>query len=118
MNARIDRPSAKRAKAQEKPSPDLSPDQVAAIAYHLYLENGCEDGHDQEHWFRAERILKDSLAQSAADAGEQTDQNGARSFPKGREPGLDHSQHQTTGREEVRRQQITPAARQSLRSSK
>ena len=33
-------------------------DQIAVAAYQLYLENGCQDGHDLEHWLRAEEKLK------------------------------------------------------------
>ncbi|TVQ61368.1 MAG: DUF2934 domain-containing protein [Phycisphaerales bacterium] len=32
-------------------------EQIAARAYELYLERGCEDGHAQEDWVRAEREL-------------------------------------------------------------
>lgn len=33
-------------------------DQIAAMAYRLYLENGRRDGRDWEHWFRAEELLR------------------------------------------------------------
>jgi hypothetical protein len=114
MNARIDPQPTKSPNAKTKPSPALPSDQVAAIAYHLYLESGRENGHDQEHWYRAEQLLKESLARSAEGGREEADPV----IPKRRGASTDHSKHRTTGREEVRRHQIPPAARQSLRQSK
>lgn len=32
-------------------------EQIAAAAFHLYLNNGRQDGHDLEDWYRAEEIL-------------------------------------------------------------
>jgi Protein of unknown function (DUF2934) len=32
--------------------------EIAAVAYQLWLENGCPVGSDREDWFRAEAILK------------------------------------------------------------
>jgi Protein of unknown function (DUF2934) len=32
--------------------------QIAARAYELYLQRGCEDGHDVEDWLNAEKELK------------------------------------------------------------
>lgn len=31
---------------------------IARRAYDLYLGRGCEDGHDVEDWFQAERELR------------------------------------------------------------
>ena len=31
--------------------------QVAARAYQLYLESGCQHGHDMDHWLQAEYEL-------------------------------------------------------------
>ena len=40
---------------------------IAALAYRLWQENGCPDGLDQEHWFRAEEMLLPApVAESAA----------------------------------------------------
>jgi Protein of unknown function (DUF2934) len=33
---------------------------IARRAYDLYLGRGCEDGHDVEDWFQAERELRRS----------------------------------------------------------
>jgi hypothetical protein len=29
-------------------------DEIRLIAYHIWKEEGCKEGHDCEHWFRAE----------------------------------------------------------------
>jgi hypothetical protein len=42
-------------------------DQIAAIAFQLYVENGRQDGCDWEHWFRAEELLKEQAARSTRD---------------------------------------------------
>jgi hypothetical protein len=31
-------------------------DEIRLIAYHIWEEEGCQDGHDCEHWFRAETL--------------------------------------------------------------
>jgi len=31
-------------------------DEIRLIAYHIWEEEGCQDGHDCEHWFRAEAL--------------------------------------------------------------
>lgn len=33
------------------------PEEVEKVAYELYLESGCEDGHSEEHWLMAERLI-------------------------------------------------------------
>jgi hypothetical protein len=35
--------------------------EIAAVAYQLWLDNGCPVGTDQEDWFRAEAMLKKAL---------------------------------------------------------
>jgi hypothetical protein len=35
--------------------------EIAAVAFQLWLNNGCPVGSDQEDWFRAEAMLKDAL---------------------------------------------------------
>jgi hypothetical protein len=35
--------------------------EIAAVAYRLWVNNGCPAGSDQEDWFRAEAMLKDAL---------------------------------------------------------
>ena len=34
-----------------------TPDEIAAEAYNIYCERGCEDGREMEHWLEAERRL-------------------------------------------------------------
>jgi hypothetical protein len=36
-------------------------EQIAVAAFHLYLENGCQDGHDLDDWLRAEDLLTQKL---------------------------------------------------------
>ena len=35
--------------------------EIAAVAYQLWLGDGCPVGSDQEHWFRAEAMLQNAL---------------------------------------------------------
>jgi len=35
--------------------------EIAAVAFQLWLNNGCPVGSDQEDWLRAEAMLKDAL---------------------------------------------------------
>jgi hypothetical protein len=35
--------------------------EIAAVAYQLWVNNGCPAGSDKEDWFRAEAMLKDAL---------------------------------------------------------
>jgi len=50
-----------------------SHEEVEKVAYELYLESGCENGHSDEHWFQAERLIiegtikKDKPADKPAD---------------------------------------------------
>jgi hypothetical protein len=30
-------------------------EEIRSLAYHLYCEGGCQDGHDLEHWVQAEQ---------------------------------------------------------------
>ena len=46
-----------KSKAVKPPKPAVAQEQVARLAYELYLRRGGEHGRDQEDWFRAERIL-------------------------------------------------------------
>lgn len=38
-----------------------SENEIATVAFQLWLERGCPDGSDQEDWFRAEAMLKNAL---------------------------------------------------------
>jgi hypothetical protein len=40
--------------------------QVAALAYRLYLERGCETGHELDDWFRAEQLLRQGRGKGSA----------------------------------------------------
>jgi hypothetical protein len=35
-----------------------SPSEISMKAYEIWLSQGQEQGHDQEHWFQAEQQLK------------------------------------------------------------
>jgi hypothetical protein len=35
--------------------------EIAAVAYQLWLENGCSVGSGREDWFRAEAMLKNAF---------------------------------------------------------
>ena len=37
---------------------EISPDEIAARAYQIYMDRGRADGFDREDWLRAERELK------------------------------------------------------------
>lgn len=41
--------------------------EIATIAYQLWLEKGCPIGSDQEDWFRAEAMLKNTLGVTCED---------------------------------------------------
>jgi hypothetical protein len=41
--------------------------EIAAVAYQLWLDNGCPVGSDQEDWFRAEAMLKNALVATCED---------------------------------------------------
>ena len=42
--------------------------EIAALAYQLWLDSGCPIGSaDQEHWFRAEAMLRNALAAKCED---------------------------------------------------
>jgi len=41
--------------------------EIATVAYQLWLDSGCPIGSDQEHWFRAEAMLRNALDAKCAD---------------------------------------------------
>jgi hypothetical protein len=41
--------------------------EIAAVAFQLWLNNGCPVGSDQEDWLRAEAMLKDALVAKCED---------------------------------------------------
>lgn len=54
-------------KAHKTPNIDQKPsrEEIASAAYHLYVDSGYLDGHDQEHWLRAEELLMQKRHASA-----------------------------------------------------
>ena len=48
--------------------------QIATVAYQLWLERGCPHGSDQEDWFRAEAMLKNALTMKGGDQSETLDE--------------------------------------------
>jgi Protein of unknown function (DUF2934) len=42
-------------------------DAIAALAYQLWLDNGCPVGSDQEDWFRAEAMLTNARVATCED---------------------------------------------------
>ncbi|MBI4354071.1 MAG: DUF2934 domain-containing protein [Candidatus Omnitrophica bacterium] len=50
---------------REKSPPQPDPAEVATLAYELYVQRGCVDGHDQEDWLRAEQIVRAQARRSS-----------------------------------------------------
>ena len=46
---------------QHKPTTE----QIAAVAYEIYIENGRQDGHDFENWICAEKLLTEIAAETS-----------------------------------------------------
>ena len=75
-------------------TPATDPD-VARLAYEIWEAEGRPDGRDQEHWFRAKKIIEGGDAQAdpdaAADPGDETGPHAARPVRPGFEdvrPGI------------------------------
>jgi hypothetical protein len=49
--------------ARTMPERTVSPteSEIAAVAYRLWVNNGCPAGSDREDWYRAEAMLKEAL---------------------------------------------------------
>ena len=41
--------------------------EIVTLAYQLWLDNGCPVGSDQEHWLRAEAMLKNAVVAKCED---------------------------------------------------
>ena len=41
--------------------------EIATVAYQLWLDSGCPIGSDQEQWFRAEAMLRNALVAECED---------------------------------------------------
>jgi hypothetical protein len=62
-------------------------EQIAHRAYELYMERGCEDGHDLADWLAAERELTElSEASVSTTPKARTAAAGLSSAPKASEP--------------------------------
>jgi len=60
-----------RKKLDESTYPQPAKDQIAKLACQFYIESGCQEGRDAEHWLRAEQILRHQAARQANSAGTQ-----------------------------------------------
>ena len=40
----------------------LKPDEIARVAYQLYQQRGCADGHDLDDWLKAETMVRQQPA--------------------------------------------------------
>jgi hypothetical protein len=47
----------RKAPDSSSPSQNSSAEEIRALAYQLYCENGCQDGRAMEDWLEAERRL-------------------------------------------------------------
>lgn len=45
----------------------LSQEEIATRAYHLFVQNGCQHGHDVEYWLQAEKELGAKFFTAPAD---------------------------------------------------
>ena len=55
-----DASGAKTQPSQDRETSLVTRDAIAQRAYTLYVARGCEDGHDVEDWFNAERELQEA----------------------------------------------------------
>jgi hypothetical protein len=46
------------------PFPAVSEDDIRDFAYHLYVQSGCQPGHDVENWLEAKACLGDCVPPS------------------------------------------------------
>jgi len=49
---------------KQVPAADSTPEQIAALAYRLYLRDGCPSGSEVDYWFRAEKMLAKQIRQT------------------------------------------------------
>ncbi len=43
-----------------------SEDEIRDYAKHLYVQQGCVDGHDQEYWLEAEACLRSGIPKESS----------------------------------------------------
>jgi hypothetical protein len=88
-------------------------ERIADLAYRLYLEGGRREGHALEDWLRAEQLLQSEAPADVTDVAQPREPGirplDEREFPAAR------GKRGSASREEIRQQNIPPAARQSLR---
>ena len=54
-------------KLPDQDSPDPTDEEVALCAYRIWLQEGCPQGHDREHWLKArEQLLSDRAKEKVA----------------------------------------------------
>lgn len=58
-------------KLGDRPQP--AQEEIAARAYELYCDQGCEDGHDVEQWLQAEDELTKQSPESHSSPNEGAD---------------------------------------------
>ena len=70
MNRTSQRDSRNTTGAQSPSADEPSHEEIAALALHIYEEEGCIPGHDEEHWHEAERRLRRRAEGAAIGAAE------------------------------------------------
>jgi hypothetical protein len=95
-------------------------EQIAARAYTLYLENGCQEDHALQDWLRAEELLTMEMTEQAASSSGRTEMfrvppPSAQRAPDSKESSLASHERHSASRAEIRRQTtpMRPASRQS-----
>jgi hypothetical protein len=51
--------------------PGLNRDEIASLAWHIWQQEGCQHGQDQENWIKAEQLLL-----TATQPGKEPSKNG------------------------------------------
>lgn len=94
-------------------------EQIATAAYHIYMENGCQDGHDVDDWLHAEDLLTQKLKAvskvQAFDSNPEIVSQPTRIHPAAtRQHPLARDERGSASREEIRQKNTPnrPAARQ------
>jgi len=112
-------PEGQVSRSTEKPTHD----QIAALAYQFYVENGRQEGREVQDWLRAEAWLMQQPARAATTPSNEAAQPQNISAPQGIRPlntpeyPLAPDKPGSASREQIQRQptQVRPPARQSQR---
>lgn len=59
------------------PARKVEQDEIAALAYQIYEEEGCADGCAESHWQEAERRLRERADHSSSGNGDRSRLQGA-----------------------------------------